>query len=165
MCLAGVVVGSSIDYRQDQPHVVSPDITYASGPTQMLPDGRIDTGMGEVRAWIDSKDRMCFGDDASNLCQPVSPPTASSTEDGTGSSFPMLGPTGDGGTLVGKALVGGPVHERLHRATFTTPDGRDLKTLVIRFERFPDWSLVVAAVPASANGTAPTPEQLGFSAN
>jgi hypothetical protein len=135
-----------------QPHIVSAEITYASGPTMTLPDGSIDTWGGKARAWIDSRGTVCWGNDATSLC--TAPSDEAQAE--LGSPFATIS------SAETDAILGGLVHEPLKHVSFTTADGQEIPALAIQFRKFPGWTVVVASVPRSENGHIPSVESLTF---
>jgi hypothetical protein len=134
-----------------QPHVVRAEVAYASGPTMTLPDGSIDTFGGKARAWVDSDDRLCWGNDVTSLCSHPGDMIEA------GSPFASIS-----SATAPDAILGGLVHESLKRASFTTPDGREIPALVIQFREYPGWSVVVASLPRGDDGRIPSPESLTF---
>lgn len=147
-----VLSATAYDAWERRPHVIEAEIAYASGPTLVLPDGRVDTGINGTRAWVDSEDRICFGSDLGSSCRPV---TDANTD------FTMFAGTRQYG---GYGTVGGLVHEPIRQASFTTPDGDTYDALVIGFEMFPGWRVVVATIPRSPEGALPDMEDLTFTA-
>ena len=152
--VALLAAGAGYASWERRPHVIHADIAYASGPTLVLPDGRVDLGLskgdGPTRAWLDSEDRICYGDDAGSVC---THPIADETQ-----RFTVTSTSGDG-------LLGGLVHRPIRSATFTAPDGKELPTQVIGFEKFPGWRVVIAIVPRTAAGTVPGPEHFRFASS
>ncbi len=136
-----------------RPDVIEAEIAYASGPTIVLPDGRVDTGVNGIRAWVDSEDRVCFGSDLAWSCRPV---TDANTD------FTMMSGARKYG---GYGTVGGLVHEPIRQASFITPDGERYDALVIGFSEFPGWRVVVASIPRSPEGRLPDLEELTFTAD
>jgi len=152
--LAVLAAGGGFTAWERQPRIIQSDVAYASGPTLVLPDGRVELrfngGRGTVRAWLDSQDRICWGDDGGSVCSPpVEPHTG----------FAMVSSARSDG------LIGGLVHRPIQTASFMTPDGQELETLVIGFEKFTDWRVVMAVVPRTDTGILPSLEKMEFSAN
>lgn len=150
--IAAVAASAGYSVLQRRPHVIHADIAYASGPTMVLSDGRIDVqltaGNGPARAWLDSEDRICYGDDSGSVCRH---PTKDQDR-----GFSVMSSDGDG-------LLGGLINRRIRSASFTASDGEELATQVIGFDKFPDWTVVIAVVPRSPAGTVPGPEHFRFS--
>lgn len=150
--LAAVAATAGYTVLERRPHVIQADIAYASGPTMVLSDGRIDVqltaGNGAVRAWLDSDDRICFGDDSGSVC---THPTKDQDR-----SFSVMSGDGDG-------LLGGLINRQIRSAHFKAPNGQELATQVIGFDKFPNWRVVIAIVPRSPSGTVPGPEHFRFS--
>jgi hypothetical protein len=136
-----------------QPHIVSAEIAYASGPTMTLPDGSIDTWGGKARAWIDSRGTVCWGNDATSLC------TAPNDEAQVGLESPFATISS---AKTPDAILGGLVHEPLKHVSFTTADGQEIPALAIQFRKFPGWTVVVASVPRGGDGRIPSVESLTF---
>jgi hypothetical protein len=150
--LAAMAGAAGYTVLERRPHVIHADVAYASGPTMVLPDGRIDVqltaGNGPARAWLDSEDRICYGDDSGSVCRH---PTRDQDRE-----FSVMSADGDG-------LLGGLVNRPIRSASFTARDGQELPTQVIGFDRFPNWRVVIAVVPRSPAGTVPGPEHFRYS--
>jgi hypothetical protein len=138
---------------QRQPHIVSAEIAYASGPTMTLSDGSIETWGGKARAWIDSRGTICWGNDVTSVCSEPSDDAQAALESPFATIYSAKTPD---------AILGGLVHDSLKQASFTTADGREIRALAIQFRKFPGWTVVVADIPRDDAGRIPSVESLTF---
>ncbi len=153
VAVAVLAGGSGYSAWERQPHIVSAEIAYASGPTMTLPDGSIDTWGGKARAWIDSRGTICWGNDATSVCAAPSDQAQAQLA----SPFATISSAG-----TPDAILGGLIHEPLKHVSFTTADGQEIPALAIQFRKFPGWTVVVASVPRGDDGRIPSPENLTF---
>lgn len=163
-CLVLLVLLGGFARWEGQPRIVRPDIAYASGPTLVLPDGRIDIGMGDARAWITSRWSLsrgglhhydvCYGDNGGAVCTPVN---RAASQPG----FTVM--SRGSGSQQSDGILGGLVNKPLRHASFTAPDGHKLTTIVIGFRRYPGCRVVLAVVPRTKAGRVPGPEHFQFS--